>query len=732
MKKIISLILSIVLLAGILPAGALALNPASAEKSEGYSVSSLSFDGKTATADIVNPGACKLVVAVYDPDSGKMLGSGITALEKNAGTAQAMIDIPAMPQYFLARAFLLDGNMGALCPKYESRLYTKAFENYRKVTLSVCSSQGESTVLIPDAEVTAKDGFCDCEGDGRYDDRTAVTDGNGEAVFYFEPGEHAVTATAEGYFQTTATFTVAENAKSFTIKLMKDSGSGSEPGDNTSDGTGSDDGWVDRTHYKLGSFPQTDVTESMGSILDSEATAWKSYRYYSGTGKSDVGSMTAGDFMLYCDVTYGEDKYRGVTFSTYRPTSTNYESSASTYNFQDDNGYTCGNIYWFRYEPVIWRVRDSQTGLAICETIIDSRPLTEYAIRNKSDRQYYNDKGALANDWETSSLKAWLNNEFLQMTFTEDQQDLIKINDTGGGNEKVFLLPEKYATNPVYFPSNSARQAQGSDYAKCQGLHVQDGYSEWRLTSPGYDSYFTCGVTNEGNITEQCGANTTCAGVRPAIKLNLSDLPSRPNKSKKAAAPTGVFDYSYDNCKPDNDYILLNVTGYKDGFALTQENLEYIDLITADSSGSVSGAFTPRNAITGSTTLLIGDFGSGTQAVKLTALEGVTGQINIVNYYSSISVDYKSKLVFHTDMQAPDGFVIVWSTGDTGPECTIGKAEKSEYRIKADLVRTADNTVVASTWEEVVKVDTRFFAKLVAFFRGLFGTLPVYEDNNRK
>ena len=193
-----------------------------------------------------------------------------------------------------------------------------------------------------------------------------------------------------------------------------------------------------------------------------------------------------------------------------------------------------------------------------------------------------------------------------------------------------------------------------------------------------------------------------------------------------------MFDYSYDNCKPDNDYILLNVTGYKDGFALTQENLEYIDLITADSSGSVSGAFTPRNAITGSTTLLIGDFGSGTQAVKLTALEGVTGQINIVNYYSSISVDYKSKLVFHTDMQAPDGFVIVWSTGDTGPECTIGKAEKSEYRIKADLVRTADNTVVASTWEEVVKVDTRFFAKLVAFFRGLFGTLPVYEDNNRK
>ena len=155
-------------------------------------------------------------------------------------------------------------------------------------------------------------------------------------------------------------------------------------------------------------------------------------------------------------------------------------------------------------------------------------------------------------------------------------------------------------------------------------------------------------------------------------------------------------------------------------------------MITADSSGSVSGAFTPRNAITGSTTLLIGDFGSGTHTVKLTALEGVTGQINIVNYYSSISVDYKSKLVFHTDMQAPDGFVIVWSTGDTGPECTIGKAEKSEYRIKADLVRTADNTVVASTWEEVVKVDTRFFAKLVAFFRGLFGTLPVYVDNNKK
>ena len=138
-------------------------------------------------------------------------------------------------------------------------------------------------------------------------------------------------------------------------------------------------------------------------------------------------------------------------------------------------------------------------------------------------------------------------------------------------------------------------------------------------------------------------------------------------------------------------------------------------------------------------TLLIGKFGSSVSAKKLTVTEETTGtpdpvipDINIKNYKSSLSVDYKAKLIFHTDIEAPKGYKIVWSTGDEGSTCTINQATNSEYKIKADLIRISDNKVVKSTKEETVTVNTGFFAKIIAFFRGLFNSLPVYEDNEIK
>ena len=88
--------------------------------------------------------------------------------------------------------------------------------------------------------------------------------------------------------------------------------------------------------------------------------------------------------------------------------------------------------------------------------------------------------------------------------------------------------------------------------------------------------------------------------------------------------------------------------------------------------------------------------------------------------------------MFHTDADAPEGYMIIWSTGASGSTCTIDSAVNGEYRIRADLVRTADNVVVSSSKEETVTVNTGFFAKIIAFFRQLFGALPVYEDNIRK
>ena len=96
--------------------------------------------------------------------------------------------------------------------------------------------------------------------------------------------------------------------------------------------------------------------------------------------------------------------------------------------------------------------------------------------------------------------------------------------------------------------------------------------------------------------------------------MNLSVVNKAPAKVKKEANATTTYQFFSSTCVAGNDYIMLNLTGYGSDFALATNNLEYIDQLTADESGAVSGSFVPRNAVEDSTTLLIGDFGNGVEA----------------------------------------------------------------------------------------------------------------------
>ena len=94
--------------------------------------------------------------------------------------------------------------------------------------------------------------------------------------------------------------------------------------------------------------------------------------------------MTAKDYMKYTDIVYDGSKYRGVYFSEYRPCHIGDISSAIN-SFQDENGYLINTIYWFKYEPILWRVLDPSTGLIMTESILDSQAYNNYIIRNGLD-----------------------------------------------------------------------------------------------------------------------------------------------------------------------------------------------------------------------------------------------------------------------------------------------------------------------------------------------------------
>ena len=314
---------------------------------------------------------------------------------------------------------------------------------------------------------------------------------------------------------------------------------------------------------EFGSYPQSRVTNSsLVSALNKVSKNWVSYGYYSGTGA--CGTMAQGDWMKYADFTYNGTKYRAVTFSQYRPSST--EGSPDYYSQQQNNGYTPNKIYYFKYEPLKWRVLDPSTGLVLCESIIDSQaysntvycygrdPYDEYnAYWNDAEHTHY------ANDYATSSIRAWLNDDFYNTAFSSSQKASILTSELGNRAystsyseydsettyDKVFLLSDSEMQNTAYgFPANSdpssARRAKGTDYAKCQGLWVDSSNkcSDQRLRSAGDDSESTCNIDNNGRLVIQMWSTSdTEYGIRPAIKI--SNLSSAISKSGGSGSSSG-------------------------------------------------------------------------------------------------------------------------------------------------------------------------------------------------
>ena len=297
---------------------------------------------------------------------------------------------------------------------------------------------------------------------------------------------------------------------------------------------------------EFGSYPQSEVkNEALISALNSQSGKWKSYGYYSDPGELFTeGKMSVADYMRYMDVEYNGNKYRAVTFDSYRP-----------YTIQDDNSYKTGTTYWFRYEPLKWRILDLSTGLVMCNTIIDSQAYNNYIIKNGA---YWGDKFQTyyASNYSKSSIRLWLNNDFYNTAFSDEQKSNIKTTmlnkdsyltltgsaeysketgkeyDSPSTNDKVFLLSYDQVINSRYgFASDAgyadtARIFRGSDYAKCQGLYiyseknnVNNGNSWWWQRTPESDSGYACAVGYRGNAHSSYYVTNPGGGVVPALCL---------------------------------------------------------------------------------------------------------------------------------------------------------------------------------------------------------------------
>ena len=324
-------------------------------------------------------------------------------------------------------------------------------------------------------------------------------------------------------------------------------------------------------HIQYGNYPQSKVTDkSTLALLEKKAKKWRSYNYYSYI--ETKLNFEPSDYMLYADIDVDGDglrDYRAVTINKSRPRYTNYKAGTGN-TIQEKNGYTTGKIYYFKYEPVLWRILDPTEGLIITENIMDSQPYNNY-LDSSSNR---------TKDYYNSSIRQWMNIDFYNTAFTflqannirndvtlnNDYTGLVKENSQES-KDKIFLLSSDEARTSKYgFSSSSstadpARRAHGTDYAKSQGLYIStdssdNGNSWWWLRSRYY--YESCawdvnpdGVSNDGMID---GVIKTDMGVRPACRLsNLrSDIFQTPMDNNIGSGAEGG---SSDNSNYTTGYI---------------------------------------------------------------------------------------------------------------------------------------------------------------------------------
>ena len=296
------------------------------------------------------------------------------------------------------------------------------------------------------------------------------------------------------------------------------------------------------TLVTFGSYPQTSVVDP-GTLakLNAQSLSWTYYDYYC-DGKQE-------NYMKYADVTLSGERYRAVTFTHYRPL---YWSDSDSYTYQDDNGYEPDKVYWFRYDPIVWRVLDAKEGLLMAENLIDSQPF--HNVHYENNGYWYGDQSCTyyVSDWAYSSLRSWMNDDFYDTAFSAEKSFIKTTSlttpssysseyDADPTKDKGFLLSRADVLEPSYgFSSDSGygedtnRIAYGTDYARCQGLIVDgstddfySGASDWHLRTP-------CTDDGTGSVNSDCfvhsgvyGTQGIVEGIRPALRVDLQSAISK-------------------------------------------------------------------------------------------------------------------------------------------------------------------------------------------------------------
>ena len=175
---------------------------------------------------------------------------------------------------------------------------------------------------------------------------------------------------------------------------------------------------------------------------------------------------------------------------------------------------------YFKYEPIKWRVLQSENGEAFL--------LSDVIL----DKQAYNENDEYIT-WKESSLRAWLNDKFMNRAFSDEEKEKINITEVVNKDNPVFGTKGGKNTSDKIFLLSLAevsRKKGGKKYGllddemkACENSDFSKKVSWWWLRSPGDDRYCAAVVNSDGWVYgDGSRVNGSDDGVRPALHLNLS------------------------------------------------------------------------------------------------------------------------------------------------------------------------------------------------------------------
>lgn len=160
--------------------------------------------------------------------------------------------------------------------------------------------------------------------------------------------------------------------------------------------------------------------------------------------------------------------------------------------------------------PITWRVleRKDNKVLLITDRSIDAKPY------NMEERNTYSWMFSYSGNWSVSTLRKWLNHDFLKSAFSSEEakkiavthlenKDSEKYGTLGGDDtdDKVFILSIEEARK--YFPADEDRKAKVTKYARQNNAYADvKGCGYWWLRSVGQDQFDASYVDRDGQICE--------------------------------------------------------------------------------------------------------------------------------------------------------------------------------------------------------------------------------------